>query len=110
MSHNAELLAIGNFSNDIKDILDYPPEYYEDTPEGSIICTGLAWMPTTDSSERLAEAFGIDSWKFEEHVFIPSKVDWDLLSELEKRTCNDDLCETVRRLMEKDFLFIYRLG
>lgn len=108
MGMTAEILAIGEFSRDIADILSYPSTFYEDTPEGSIICTCVAWMSTNDPSRRLAESFGIEPWKFEKHIFVPDKVDWEELAELEKCTDNKDLRITVKKLMEKNFLFIYR--
>jgi len=108
MGMTAEILAIGQFSKDIVDILSYPPDSYKDTPEGDIICTSVAWMPTSSTSSSLAESFGIDPWKFEEHVFVPIYVDYKILEELEGCTDNENLRIIVKKLIEKNFLFIYR--
>jgi hypothetical protein len=108
MGMEAELLAIGKFSKDIVDILSYPYDFYEEVPEGSDICTCVACMPTKDTSIALAKSFGIEPWEFEKHIFIPDKVDWELLQGIDDCTANEDLCKTVRKLIEKNFLFIYR--
>lgn len=70
MGMDAELLAIGKFSAEIAGHLDYPRNFYIDTPEDSTIITGVCDCVTTDGSELLAEALGIDPWQFQEHCNI----------------------------------------
>ena len=67
---DAELLAIGNFSKSIVDCLDYPANFYDDTPDGSLIITHVCYSNNSECSKLLAEALGISPWQFEMHVYI----------------------------------------
>ena len=84
MGMDAELLAIGPFSKDIVDALEYPNCYYASTPKGATIVTTVANCCTTDGSEKLAQALGIHPMCFEEHCGIQpdlNKVDLELFAE-----------------------------
>ena len=67
MGMDAELLAIGEYHPDVANVLDYLSQFYADTPTGSEIIVLVATCPTTQSSEGLARALGIDPWQFQEH-------------------------------------------
>lgn len=102
---DAELLAIGKFSKTIAEYLDYPKNYYDDTPEGAIIITRVVNSTTTIGSEDLAAAFGIDPWKFEQHCELDA-INADLF--LLQEAVEDPLSvEVVKALREAGFKFYY---
>lgn len=70
MGMDAELLAVGNFSKSIVDCLEYPANFYDDTPDGSLIITHVCNSVTSRGSELLAESLGISPRQFERHVYI----------------------------------------
>ena len=56
MGMDARLLAIGPFSRDIVDALEYYNNSYNGVPIGATIITTVAVCTTTDGSEGLARA------------------------------------------------------
>jgi len=83
MGMDAELLAVGSFSREVVDALDYPSSFYDDTPVGAIIISTVAGCCTTDGSRGLADALGIGPWSFEQHCEIdvdPARVDLELFA------------------------------
>ena len=67
MGMDAELFAIGKFVPEAVDSLDYPSDFYSDTPTGSTIIIRVGGCCTSQQSEWLAEALGVSPWAFEEH-------------------------------------------
>jgi hypothetical protein len=111
MGMDADLLAIGPFSSDIADILDYPPEYYEGVKPGTKVITTVFLCETTDQSNGLAEALGIDPWDFGAHEIPFSKVDAVALTEWAEETDPfEGLADVMRmlRLAQKGFTFFFR--
>ena len=106
MGMDAELLAIGKFSPDIRDCLDYPPDFYKDVPVGAIVITLVGNCVTTSQSETLAEVLGISPWAFHEHCEISGEnVDAGLLEECFEGGAEDAI--DFIRLRSKGFKFYY---
>lgn len=109
MGLDADVIAIGKFKVELASHLDYPEESYGDTPEGAEIITALFFCNTSDASERLADALGVDPWAFHEHHLNPHKVDMEKLWELANEEAIE--CEGVEdfiALREAGFAFHYR--
>lgn len=73
MGMDAELIAIGPFSQAVVEHLDYPKDFYEDTPDGATVITSLFACGSSDSSHGLAKAFRVDSWQFQEHCNLDGR-------------------------------------
>lgn len=106
MGMDAELLAIGPFSKQIVGNLEYPADFYEDTPVGSLIITCVCCCNNTDGSKLLAEALRIHPWKFEEHCNIDGQ-DVSLVLMADVIENPDDIVDFVA-LHEAGFKFYYR--
>jgi hypothetical protein len=78
MGLSAEVLALGPFSREVADLLDYPPSYYATTRPGSRVVTTLFGIVEGSSASReFAEALGISNpWDFDQHCLDPSTVDF----------------------------------
>lgn len=110
MGMNAEILVLGEFSEDVKNCLDYPSDYYDNIEEGSSVVTTVCHMCTSSSSEILAQCFGIDPWDFSQHVFTPKEIDFESLTEvlLSVGDNPDEVIRDIKMFIKKKFLFIYR--
>jgi len=81
MGMDAELLAIGKYTKEIRDNLEYPADFYDDTPEGATIITVVGTCCNTSDSRLLAEVFNISPWQFQEHCDLSGEgVDLDQLT------------------------------
>jgi len=69
-------------------------------------------MNTTSGSKQLAEALGVNTWSFGQHILLSSKVDIGKFAEI-MQDCGDadfdldDTVATITALKGKGFLFIY---
>ena len=114
MGMSAEIIAIGPFSADIADALEYPADLYARTRPGVIVFAYLfSMMPGSSASQALAAQFGIDdAWDFNQHNIDPARVDLDalrgFLSTLHEP--QDYLADIDRfvRLRDKKFDFFFR--
>ena len=114
MGMSAEILAIGPFSGDIVDALEYPPELYAETRPGVTVFAYLfSMMPGSSTSHAFAEHLGIDNaWDFNQHKINPLRVDLDGLREFlgaldESQHYLKDV-ERFLRLRDKKFEFYFR--
>lgn len=84
MGMEASVLAIGPFSADVADCMDYPAEYYKTTRPGMTVVTELFghWWGSGMSTD-FAKRLGIsDAWDFNQHKIDPAKIDVDGLKAL----------------------------
>lgn len=81
MGMSADILAIGPFSADIVDTLEYPADFYSQTRPGVPVVTYLFdCMPGSSTSREFASHFGIsDPWDFNQHKIDPFRVNSDAL-------------------------------
>lgn len=113
MGMTAELIAIGPFSVDIVENLNYPRIYYNEVEVGKTICTSVCSMCTSSGSEMLAQALDIDAWNFGQHAIPADEIHVDKFAN-RMEDCNDAefdydrALSTIVVLKEKKFLFIYR--
>jgi hypothetical protein len=117
MAMSADILAIGPFSADIAETLEYGSDRYVSTQPGVTVITYLFEMPGTSSSYEFARLLGItDPWDFNQHKIDPWRVDLDGLRrfllglhELDAEEYMSDL-EHFQRLRERQFDFHFRLN
>ena len=82
MGMDAELLAIGKYSPDLKGALEYQDSFYDGTPEGAEIIAWVCSCVSSRGSELLARAMGVDPWRFEQHCGISGEgADLSLIDE-----------------------------
>jgi len=107
MGMNAELLAIGRYTDSIAAHTDYE---IKPVPEGTPILLTPHHCATTQSSKLLAEACGIEPWDFSAHriphrqmaeALKAHKADW-------KELGGNELVRRVRDLVKAKFTFWYR--
>ena len=79
----AEVIAIGPFSAEVADVLDYRPELYAKTATGATISRRLFGILEGSSvSTEFATYLGIsDPWDFNQHKIDKSKIDFAGLKE-----------------------------
>ena len=114
MGMSADILAIGRFSPDIADALDYPAELYARTRPGvPVLATLFSMMPGSSSSHAFAAHLGTnDAWDFNDHKIDPARVNLEALREF--LATLDDPADYLRdverfvRLRDKEFEFYFR--
>jgi hypothetical protein len=80
----ADIVALGPFSPDIVQFLEYPPDLYRATMSGTIIVTTLFGIVEGSSASRqFALCLGIsDAWDFNQHKIDPNRIDIAALGRL----------------------------
>lgn len=83
MGMAAEVIAIGPFSKDIVNNLEYPKELYANVKDGTKIAQNVFSIDSgSTESQKLAKAFKIDPWNFNQHLLNSHQADLNLLKEL----------------------------
>jgi hypothetical protein len=80
----ADIVAIGPFSQDIIEYLEYPPNSYLSTRPGTpVIIELFGILEGSSQSRAFAKTLGItDPWDFNQHKIDPSKINLPELCEL----------------------------
>lgn len=65
----AELMAIGPFSDEVLVYLDYSPWHYAGVKDGDTVVTTVVRCRTSEASSDLATALGVGSMELGKHVF-----------------------------------------
>ena len=112
----ANILAIGPFSHDIADTLEYPAEFYASTRPGAPVIAYLFYgrMTGNTASSQFAAYLGItDPWDFNQHKVDPAWVDVDGLCSFLDGFYEDENSlrgdsQSFLRLWEKRFDFYFR--
>ena len=111
MGMNAEIIAIGPFSQSVVDVLDYGSEYFKNTKSGSIITVRLFGMSGSSSSREFAKMLGIsDPWDFNSHKIKSENINFEELKKFINEL-HEDYNEEFERfliLMENGFEFHFR--
>jgi hypothetical protein len=107
MGLNAELIAIGPYRKSVSENLEYPPEYYENIPEGTPIITLVCCCVTSDSSKALAHALGAEAWSLGEHCELRLSIDKLDQVEAAEAMSSKDMADLVA-LSKAGFKFYYR--
>ncbi len=107
MGMNAELLAIGEFQENIADSLDYDKSYYKNLLYGDKVITTVFKCNTSEQSRALAEILGFDAWDFREH-FVKSYLIMKIGAQELHEWFDKEEIEKFVRLIVHGFTFIYR--
>lgn len=107
MGMDAELYGLGKFKRCIVGHLDYSEDSYKATPEGCDIMTLVIVCNTTRSSEDLANALGIDPWKFESHRLTITDQILGALKDFAEEHDMEEEWEDLKALAEEGFVFQY---
>src|SRR5262249_50659418 len=67
-------LAIGKFSEELRDHLEYPQSFYEGVRTGCLVFSELFHCKTTRESKELAGVLGVSIWDFDSHLISPSEI------------------------------------
>lgn len=77
MSMCADIIALGPFSPDIAQCLEYPAERYRSTKSSAVVVVTLFGITEgSNASRQFALCLGItDAWDFNQHKIDTSKID-----------------------------------
>lgn len=111
MGMEACVLAIGGFGDDVKDILDYPADWYDDVKPGVVVTRTFFNCNTAEQSRELASALGTDADDFNTHHIADlgqvSLTDLVNLSEHCAEWGDADVEEFVAMFMTGRFFFLF---
>jgi hypothetical protein len=99
----AMVVAIGPFSPEIADCLEYPEKLYANTRVGSIVITDFfGIVEGSPMSREFAMLLGIlDPWDFNQHLFDPQKIDVEgLRTLLQDSEYNEEYLEDLERMLK----------
>ena len=107
MGLEAQLFAIGPFTKEIADCLDYNKEYYEDTKEGATVTSRFFMCVSSFMSAELAEAVGCDVWDFNTHNVTYNRFNEPIFAELDYEGTERT---QLNRLIKAGFTILYMPG
>lgn len=120
MGMKAEIFAAGKFKREIADCLEYGELAYTEAIETlptTVVFSTLFQCVTHDTSCKLAAAFGIDPWNFNQHAVKYEQCNFALLAEVMEQTngesehakqCARQELEHFERLHKAGFKFYFR--
>jgi len=73
MGLDAQVIAIGPYSDDVSSSLEYGPRFYSEVTAGTVVVTNVFIAVTSDTSHRLAAAFGVGAMELGKHKLDPSR-------------------------------------
>ena len=71
MGLDAEVIAIGAFSQEVLGAMEYGPDFYASVEEGEIVLVHIFLACTSDASHALAKAFGVGAMDLGKHHLNP---------------------------------------
>jgi hypothetical protein len=110
----ADIVALGPFSPDISQCLEYPPDLYRSTRSGATVVVTLFGITEGSSASRqFASCLGItDPWDFNQHTIDSSKIDVDASREfLQSISGGQEYARDFDKLLAlrtRGFQFIFR--
>lgn len=103
MGLDAQVIAIGPFSQEIAGSLEYGAGRYADVPDGATVITNMFLAPTSEDSHALAAAFGVGAFEMGKHHLDAHKADLVRLGEV----CSEREVAEFLKLREHGFQFYY---
>jgi len=82
MGLDAQVIAIGPFSQEALPALEYPATFYSDLPAGATVVSNVFIARTSEASHQLAQAFGVGAMDLGKHVLNPEAADQSLLRDV----------------------------
>lgn len=103
MGLDAQVIAIGPFSQEIADSLEYGVQRYTGVPGGATVITTMFLAATSSDSHALAAAFGVGAFEMGKHHLDAYKADLAQLRHL----CSEREVTDFLKLRENGFQFYY---
>ena len=103
MGCDAEIIAIGPFSEGIVPALSYSAKQYQGIANGAIVVTCVFAALGSTESEKLAQCFGVGRWDLGRHVLDAARADLATL----RRDFDERGTEHFLALREAGFQFYY---
>lgn len=82
MGLNAQVIAIGPYSDEVSSSLEYGSCFYSDVAPGTVVVTNIFLAGTSDASHKLALAFGVGAMELGKHKLNPSNANIQNLTEI----------------------------
>jgi len=99
------LYAIGKFRESLAKHLDFNPDFYEHTKEGTSIITNVFTIESSiPENAELAKCLGVDPLDFNQHEVNPYSVNIDKLSEI----FDSESIDSFIALREAKCIFFYK--
>ena len=103
MGLDAQVIAIGPYSSEIVSSLEYGEKFYTGVAPGTTVVTNVFLAGTSDASNKLASAFGVEAMELGRHKLDPNRAD---IAQLEEVFGNQNV-QQFRHLAQADFAFFY---
>ena len=103
MGLDAQVIAIGPFSQEIAESLEYGAQRYAEVADGATVVTTMFLAPTSTDSHALAAAFGVGAFEMGKHHLDGHKADLERLRDL----CSEREVAAFLNLREHGFQFYY---
>jgi len=82
MGLDARVIAIGPYSDAVSNALEYGSAGYADVTPGAVVVSNIFIAETSESSRRLALAFGVGEMELGKHKLDPGRACIALLTEI----------------------------
>lgn len=82
MGLDAQVIAVGPFSQSVLPALEYGPEFYAALIPGTTIVSNVFLAGTSEASHQLAAAFGVGAMELGKHELHPERANHELLAEV----------------------------
>ena len=82
MGLDAQVIAIGEFSEKVLPALEYPEDFYTDVLPGQTVIVNVFIGSTSTESHQLAQAFGVDAMELGKHHLNPENADLEVLQSI----------------------------
>lgn len=73
MGLDAQIIAIGPYSNEVDSSLEYGTDFYADVSPGTIVVVNVFIACSSETSHKLAAAFGVGAMDLGKHKLDPNK-------------------------------------
>ena len=103
MGLDAQVIAIGPFSQEVADSLEYGAQRYAGVPVGATVITTMFLAPTSSDSHALAAAFGVGALEMGKHHLDAGRADLTQLRDL----CSEREVADFLNLRAHGFQFYY---
>ncbi|CAG1021595.1 hypothetical protein MTYM_01108 [Methylococcales bacterium] len=82
MGLDAQVIAIGPYSSEVTTSLEYGTPFYAGIAPGSVVVTNVFIAGTSESSHKLASAFGVGAMELGKHKLDPGGANIAQLTDL----------------------------
>jgi hypothetical protein len=107
----ADLLAIGPYSEAVRENLAFPDYYYQGVPDGTLMVSPVIYCIGSEAVESLAEVLGFAMWDFSKHDVGNLSLEQYAGIRAWLKTCcfQEDIWSDVKVLRNAGFRFVFML-